>query len=49
MFGMVDMCLEIGMDMGCLHHKKKGWGKDPNTWDGRVHPYLKKKKNLFCY
>jgi len=46
---MVDMCLEIGMDMSCLHRKKKGWDKDPNTWDGRVHPYFKKKKNLFCY
>jgi len=32
------------MDMGYLHRKKKGWGKDPNTWDGKIHPCFKKKK-----
>jgi hypothetical protein len=41
---MVDMCLEIGMDMGYLHHKKKGWNTDPNMWDGKFHPCFKKKK-----
>jgi len=48
-FDMIDMCLEIGMNMGYLYRKKKGWGKDPNTWDGKIHPYLKKKEDLFCY
>ncbi len=49
MFSMVDVCLEIGIDMGCLHHKKKGWGKDPNMWDGRINPYFEKNRCLFYY